>query len=80
MTKVDSLRNEIIEKVLCISNKDYLSALNEIVNQNAFSDKIVKVTAEQRQALDSSEKDITNERTINHIDLMKSKRAWLKGK
>jgi hypothetical protein len=80
MTKVDSLRNEIIEKVLCISNKDYLSALNEIVNQNAFSDKIVKVTAEQRQALDSSEKDIANERIINHIDLMKSKRAWLKGK
>jgi hypothetical protein len=32
MTKSDSLRNEIIGKVLCISDKDYLSAINYIVD------------------------------------------------
>ena len=80
MTKVDTLRNEIIEKVLCISNKDYLNAINQIVDNKEYNDNLVKLTKEQKLILDLSDEDISNNRVIKHEDLMKSKQAWLKGK
>jgi len=80
MTKVDNLRNEIIEKLLCISNKDYLNAINQIVDNKEYNDNLVKLTKEQKLILDLSDDDISNNRVIKHEDLMKSKQAWLKGK
>jgi hypothetical protein len=80
MTKVDTLRNEIIEKILCISDKDYLSALNHIVDNKEDKDHVVKLTKEQKLMLDLSEQDILNGRIIKHKDLMKRKLEWLKGK
>jgi vacuolar-type H+-ATPase subunit E/Vma4 len=80
MTKVDILRNEIIEKVLCISNKEYLNAINQIVDNKEYNDNLIKLTTEQKYILDLSDNDIINNRVIKHEDLMKSKQAWLKGK
>jgi len=80
MTKVDNLRTEIIEKILCISNKDYLSVINQIVNNKEYNDNLAKLTKEQKLILDLSGEDISNNRVIAHEDLMKSKQAWLKGK
>ena len=78
MTKTDTLRNEIIEKVLCISDKDYLNAINHIVENKEYNDKVVKLTKEQKLMLDLSDEDIRNNRVIKHDDLMKKKQAWLK--
>ncbi len=80
MTKADSLRNEIIEKVLCISDKDYLNAINFIVDNKEYNDNVVKLTIEQKLMLDLSEIDIKNGDVVSHKDLMKKKRSWLKGK
>ena len=80
MTKSDSLRNEIIEKVLCISDKDYLSAINYIVDNKEYNDNVVKLTKEQKLMLDLSELDIEKGNVVTHKELMKQKQAWLKGK
>jgi hypothetical protein len=80
MTKVDTLRNEIIEKVLCISDKDYLNAINYIVDNKEFNNNVVKLTKEQKLMLDLSDMDIKNSAIITHEDLMKKKQAWLKEK
>ena len=80
MTKVDTLRNEIIEKLLCISNKDYLQAINQIVDNKEYNDNVVKLTKEQKLMLDLSEQDIVHNRTTEHTELMKKKHEWLKGK
>ncbi|MBK7762393.1 MAG: hypothetical protein IPI46_03345 [Bacteroidetes bacterium] len=80
MTKIDTLRNEIIEKVLCISNKEYLNAINHLVENKEYNDNVVKLSKEQKLLLDLSDQDIKNNRVIKHDDLMKKKQAWLKGK
>lgn len=80
MTKTDALRNEIIEKVLCISDKEYLSAINCIVDNKEYQDHVVKLTKEQKLMLDLSDMDIKNGDVVTHKDLMKKKLAWLKEK
>ncbi len=80
MTKTDALRNEIIEKVLCISDKEYLSAIKCIVDNKEYQDHVVKRTKEQKLMLDLSDIDIKNGDVLTHKDLMKKKLAWLKEK
>lgn len=80
MTKADSLRNEIIEKLLCISDKNYLNAINQLVKGNEPPDSQVKLSKEQKLMLDLSEEDIKYKRVISHKDLLKTKMEWLNGK
>ncbi len=80
MAKIDALRNEIIEKVLCISDKNYLNAINRIVDNKEFKGNVVKLSEEQKLMLQSSELDIENKRLIKHSNLMKEKKVWLQGK
>jgi len=80
MTKSDALRNEIIQKILCISDKDYLNAINLMVDNKEYNDHLVKLTKEQKLMLDLSDQDIKNGQVVAHKDLMKKKLAWLKGK
>lgn len=79
MTKVDILRNEIIEKVLTISDTRYLNAIQLIVESKDSSEEILRLTSEQKEILDLSEQDIINGRVISHEELMRKERAWLKG-
>ncbi len=80
MTKVDSLRNEIIEKVLCINDTDYLNAINQLVNKQSITAAISTLTKEQQLLLNLSEEDILQNRTISQEELMKKSKAGLKGK
>ncbi len=80
MTKADNLRNEIIEKVLCISDKDYLNAINFLVNNKEYNDQVVKLTKEQKLMLDLSDIDIKNDDIVSHSELITKKQAWLKEK
>lgn len=78
MTAIDHLRNGIIEKLMTISNKDYLNALFQLV-QNSSTDKdIVKLTEEQVVMLHLSEKDIKDGKLISQSNLDKEDLKWLK--
>ena len=79
MAQVDVIRNGIIDKLLAISDKDYLMALLRLVDNSAIQDK-VKMTKEQKLMLEMSEADIQNGRTISQDDLDKNDLEWLKGK
>ena len=78
MNTVDILRNNIIDKLLTITNKDYLSALYQLVEVSNFEKDIVKLTDEQILMLQLSDKDIKNGKLISHTQLDKSDLQWLK--
>lgn len=78
MNRIDILRNSIIDKLLTISNKDYLTALYQLVDKSSVNSDVVELTEEQVIMLRLSEQDIENGRVITQDQLDKSDIKWLK--
>ena len=79
MTAADNIRNSIIDKLLTISNQDYLSALHQLVEKSSVDTDVVKLSAEQVLMLKLSDSDIANNRVISQEELDKAELKWLKG-
>ena len=79
MRTTDILRNNIIDKLLTINNKDYLSALYHLVNKSSVDNDTVKLTGEQILMLQLSDNDIKNGNLISQNQLDKDDLQWLKG-
>ncbi|MDB5133217.1 MAG: hypothetical protein JWR02_2966 [Mucilaginibacter sp.] len=79
MATVHTLRNKLIDKLLTISNKEYLLALNRLVETSTINDP-VKLTDEQILMLQLSDDDIKAGRTISQEQLDKNDLEWLRGK
>lgn len=77
MATADHIRNGIIEKLLTISNKDYLSALFQLIKSSPAEDKI-SLSEEQIVMLKLSDKDIKDGKLIQHSQLDKSDLKWLR--
>jgi len=78
MNRVDILRNNIIDKLLTISNKDYLTALYQLVEKSSVDNDIVKLSQEQILMLQLSDKDIEEGKLITQDELDKNDLQWLK--
>lgn len=79
MRTTDILRNNIIDKLLTITNKDYLSALYQLVKTSSVDKDTVKLTEEQILMLQLSDKDIKSGKLISQSQLDKNDLQWLKG-
>jgi hypothetical protein len=78
MNQTDIIRNSIIDKLITISNRDYLNAIFKIVdNSSVVADKIY-LSAEQKILLQLSEDDIKENRIISETEMNKSDLKWLK--
>jgi hypothetical protein len=80
MATVDTLRNDLIDKLLTISNKDYLLALNKLIENTPINDVKVRLTEEQMILLQLSDNDIKNGKLISQAQLDKNDLEWLQGK
>lgn len=78
MTAADHIRNGIIEKLFTISDKEYLTALFQLVKNSRTDEETIKLTEEQIVMLNMSEKDIKNGRLIPQAQLDKADLKWLK--
>lgn len=78
MAAIDTLRNKIINKLLTITNKDYLQALNKILENSPVEEDVMQLTEEQILMLQLSEDDIKHNRVISHEELDKEDLKWLK--
>lgn len=78
MTAVDNIRNNIIDKLLTISNKEYLSALYQLVERSSVDTDVVKLSKEQILMLQLSDQDILNNRLVSQADLDKEDIKWLR--
>ncbi len=78
MSVADKIRNNIIDKLLTISDKEYLSALYQIVSTSTVNDDIVKLSEAQILMLNMSDEDINNDRMVSYDELDKTDLEWLK--
>jgi len=78
MRTVDNLRNNIIDKLLTISNKDYLSALDQLIEKSSVDKDFIKLSDDQILMLNMSDEDIKNHRYISQDELDKTDLEWLK--
>jgi hypothetical protein len=78
MSAADNIRNSIIDKLLTISNKDYLSALYQLVSTSSVNEDIVQLSESQILMLNMSDEDIKNGRIVPHDELDKNDLEWLK--
>jgi hypothetical protein len=78
MATTDTLRNNLIDKLLTISNKEYLLALNKLVEKSTFDGEAVKLSEEQILMLQLSDIDIQTGNLISQDQLDKNDLQWLK--
>lgn len=78
MTSADHIRNGIIEKLLTISNKDYLTALFQLVKNSPTEKDAAKLGEEQVLMLKLSDKDIKQGKLIQQDQLDKNDLKWLR--
>ena len=77
MATIDNIRNNLIDKILAIRNKEFLSALDKIISSSDQSNDIVQLTEEQKIMLAMSEDDIKNNRLISQEELDTDDIKWL---
>jgi hypothetical protein len=77
MASIDHIRNNIIDRLLAISNKEYLLALNKLVENSPVENEKIKLSNEQILMLQMSEDDISNNRIISQQQLDKDDIEWL---
>ena len=80
MAQVDVIRNGIIDRLLAISDKDYLMALLRLVDNSTVEIGKIQLAKEQKLMLEMSEADLQYGRTISQNELDKNDLEWLKGK
>jgi len=78
MATADNLRNSIIDKLLTITNKEYLLALYQLVEKSSVGQDTVNLTKEQVLMLQLSDQDIKMGKFISQEQLDKEDLRWLK--
>ncbi|MBK9353586.1 MAG: hypothetical protein IPN09_06360 [Bacteroidetes bacterium] len=78
MNSADNIRNSIIDKLLTIPNKDYLSALYKLVSTSKVDEEIIQLSEAQILMLNMSEDDIKSNRIVSQDELDKMDLEWLK--
>ncbi len=79
MATVKEIRISLVEKIMTISNKDFLVALDNLI-ASGFADKETgELTEEQKEMLEMSESDIQNGRLISQEAMDKRNLEWLNG-
>ena len=77
MATLDKIRNELIDKILSIQNKDFLEALDKLVSSTVSKDQPVILSEEQKMMLEMSEEDIKNGRLVSQEEMVKRNLEWL---
>ena len=79
MDTADNIRNNIIDKLLTISNKEYLTALYKLISKSSVENDAIQLSDDQLLMLNMSEDDIKNNRIVSQEELDKMDLEWLKG-
>jgi hypothetical protein len=75
MLKVEEIKNDIIGKILSISNEDFLEALDKLIDSSNQVGK-VNITPEQRIYLEMSEEDILAGRIVSEQEMKEYDKKW----
>ena len=76
MTGIDSIKNNLIDRILATRNEKLLKAISNIF-ESTQTDNIVSLTSEQIEMLLMSDKDIENGNIISESELNDTDSKWL---
>ncbi|MFZ6050576.1 hypothetical protein [Halocola ammonii] len=77
MASADKIRNRIIDKLLAVSNPEFLKALDLLISSKTETDKKVELTPAQKRMLLLSEEDIAKGNLISQEEIDKEDLKWL---
>ncbi len=77
MATLENVRNELIDKILSIKNRDILEALDKLISISSLDSDIVLLTDEQKILLEMSERDIEAGNLISQEAIDKRILHWL---
>jgi hypothetical protein len=78
MSQIDQIRNGIIDRILAITDRKYLSRIEEFISQETTKSTISPLTKEQKIMLELSLADLEKGALISQEDLDQSDLQWLK--
>lgn len=78
MAKADLIRNGIIDKLLTITNQDYLTALYKLIENSSSAMEGAKLSEEQILMLKLSDNDIKQGKLISQSQIDREDLKWLK--
>ena len=78
MATIDKIRNNLIDKIISIRDKEFLEARDKLGSSSTSS--IVELTEEQKEMLQLSEADIKYGRLISQDEMNKRNLEWLNEK
>jgi hypothetical protein len=77
MTTIDNLKNNLIDKILSVSNEKFLLAIDNLITSTNASEEFVMLTSDQKQLLNLSENDIEQKLLISQDEMLKRNLEWL---
>jgi uncharacterized protein YjaG (DUF416 family) len=80
MASTSEIRNRLIDRLMAISNSDYLKALEKMIESSNIQETSIALTEEQKLMLTMSDEDIKTGRVIDQESLNKQELEWLKEK
>ncbi|MGK7390152.1 MAG: hypothetical protein ACNS60_07365 [Candidatus Cyclobacteriaceae bacterium M2_1C_046] len=80
MASTREIRNRLIDRLMAISNSDYLEALEKMIDSSNIQENSIVLTEEQKIMLAMSDDDIETGRLIDQDLLNRQELEWLKEK
>lgn len=80
MNSSTDIRNQVIDQLMAINDKNFLINLSKMIDQAHIESPQVALTEEQKLMLTMSDADIAEGRTIEQSVLHERELQWLKGK
>jgi len=76
MTKIETLKNNLINQILASKNEELLQAINDILHTTK-PEEITSLSLEHIEMLNMSEKDILNGNLISESELNNLDSKWM---
>ncbi len=80
MATLDQIKSGLIEKILTISNREFLEALDRLISSSKSDAGPVKLTDAQKAMLEMSEEDIKTGELISQEAMDRRNLEWLNGR
>ncbi len=77
MASIEQIRNNLIDKLLSINNKDIIVSLDRLLESTIKEEDVYKVSKQQRILLAASEIDIQNGNLILDEEINREEDLWL---
>lgn len=77
MASTEQIRNNLIDKLLSINNRDIIVSLDKLLESTIREKDIYKVSKQQKMILAASETDIKNGDLISDEEVNREEDLWL---